>query len=353
MDAETPIATLADVRVPLAVAEGLEGRREGAYLRCDLHLADGRIVAEPTGGPSRAMGGAIALPGFVDCHTHLDKGQIWARKANPDGTFNGALTSVAEDRTARWTEEDVATRMAFMLESAYAHGSVAVRTHIDSGDHRTASSWAAFAAARETWRGRITLQAAALTVLDDVESEDYRALADLVAGHGGILGAVTYPMPDLDARLDIFLRLASERGLDVDFHVDETLDPASNTLERIALAVMRNRFQGRVLCGHCCSLSTMAETDATRTIARVAEAGLSVVSLPLCNLYLQDRHAGRTPRLRGVTLVHELAAAGVPVAFASDNTRDPFYAYGDLDMIEVMRQATRIGHLDHSRADWT
>ena len=44
---------------------------------------------------------------------------------------------------------------------------------------------------------------------------------------------------------------------------------------------------------------------------------------------------------------------GIPVAFASDNTRDPFYAYGDLDMVEVMREATRIAHLDHSRDDWS
>ena len=62
---------------------------------------------------------------------------------------------------------------------------------------------------------------------------------------------------------------------------------------------------------------------------------------------------GRTPRWRGVTLVHEMAARGINVSFASDNTRDPFYAYGDLDMIEVMREATRIAHLDHSRTDWT
>ena len=33
---------------------------------------------------------------------------------------------------------------------------------------------------------------------------------------------------------------------------------------------------------------------------------------------------------------------------ASDNTRDPFYAYGDLDMLEVFREATRILHLDHA-----
>jgi len=47
-----------------------------------------------------------------------------------------------------------------------------------------------------------------------------------------------------------------------------------------------------------------------------------------------------------------MVARGIRVAFASDNTRDPFYAYGDMDMVEVMREATRLGHLDHSRSDW-
>ena len=98
-----------------------------------------------------------------------------------------------------------------------------------------------------------------------------------------------------------------------------------------------------------------SHTDTSRGIAfldLVAKAGIHVVSLPMCNLYLQDRHAQRTPRGRGITLVHEMKARGIPVSFASDNTRDPFYAYGDMDMLEVMRQATRIGHLDHSDADW-
>jgi cytosine deaminase len=85
---------------------------------------------------------------------------------------------------------------------------------------------------------------------------------------------------------------------------------------------------------------------------RVAEAEIAVVSLPMCNMYLQDRQAGVTPRWRGVTLVHELAARGVPVAVASDNTRDPFYAYGDLDMVETFREAVRILHLDHPIAPW-
>jgi len=37
---------------------------------------------------------------------------------------------------------------------------------------------------------------------------------------------------------------------------------------------------------------------------------------------------------------------------ASDNTRDPFYPYGDLDMMETWREGVRILHLDYPFADW-
>ena len=68
-------------------------------------------------------------------------------------------------------------------------------------------------------------------------------------------------------------------------------------------------------------------------------------------MYLQDRVAGRTPRWRGVTPVTELRAAGVRVAVAGDNCRDPFYAYGDHDMLDTWRQGVRILHLDHPFGD--
>ncbi len=131
------------------------------------------------------------------------------------------------------------------------------------------------------------------------------------------------------------------------------MDPDVNTLKDIAEVAIATGFDRKVVVGHLCSLSTMPEAEALRTMDLVAKAGLRVVSLPMCNLYLQDRHGDRTPRNRGITLVHELKARGISVSFASDNTRDPFYAYGDMDMLEVMREATRIGHLDHSGPDWT
>jgi cytosine deaminase len=57
------------------------------------------------------------------------------------------------------------------------------------------------------------------------------------------------------------------------------------------------------------------------------------------------------PAMSAVT--QELASAGVPVALASDNTRDQFYAYGDLDMLEVFSQAgsTPVHEIDTNEED--
>ncbi len=65
-------------------------------------------------------------------------------------------------------------------------------------------------------------------------------------------------------------------------------------------------------------------------------------------MYLQDRRAEpHTPRWRGVTVLHEMKAAGLRVAVAGDNCRDPFHAYGDHDMLDTFTQAVKILHLDH------
>ncbi|AVW91465.1 cytosine deaminase [Celeribacter baekdonensis] len=333
---------------------------EGDLIQTNLTLADGKITSTDAGAsaetviPRFDMKGAMVFACFVDMHTHLDKGHIWPRAANPDGSFMGALNTVRADH-ANWTAEDVEARMEFSLRCAYAHGTKAIRTHIDSLDNLAASSFGVIAKLQDRWRGKIALQASCLVAIDRVfkEQGDFPAIAKIVAEGGHTLGSVTYPVPDLKERLLDFFHFAMLYDLDVDFHVDETDDPSSDTLRTIAETVLELGFKNTVTVGHCCSISVMPDETADEIITLVAKAGLNVVSLPMCNMYLQDRTPGRTPRWRGVTMAHELKAAGVNVSFASDNTRDPFYAYGDLDMIEVMREATRICHLDHGRTDWT
>lgn len=343
--------TLANVTVPACLLG-----QEGDLVRTDISIVDGRI------GPPQALavdtGGAMVFPAFVDMHTHLDKGHIWPRSPNPDGSFMGALTTVGADRAANWTAEDVRRRIEFSLRCAYAHGTRAIRTHLDSIPPQDGISFPIFRELQAEWAGRIDLQAVCLIGCDHWTDDDgaFGRTADLVAEtSGGVLGMVTYPVPDLRERLVGFFAQATKRGLDADFHVDETMDPSVETLRLIAEVAMEVGFEGKTVVGHCCSLSTQDEARAMDTLDLVAKAGIDVVSLPMCNLYLQDRTpegTARTPRGRGITLVHEMRERGIKVSFASDNTRDPFYAYGDMDMLEVMREATRIGHLDHSAKDW-
>lgn len=339
-------------------AAGLSFDDEGLAL-VQLTVESGRLTRiEPAGGPLEEDAldgqGGIVLPAFVDCHTHLDKGHIWPRKPNPDGTFTGALDAVGADRVSRWSCDDVARRMDFGLRCAFAHGTAAMRTHLDSLGPQEAISWPVFSEMRAKWKGRIDLQAACLVGIDALRDEKtFSGLAQTVASHGGVLGAVTYMVPDLDALLDRAFSTAIDLGLDLDFHADETDDVSSVSLSRIAAAALRHGFEGKILVGHCCSLARQPDAQVLETLDLVAKAGLSVVSLPMCNMYLQDRrNDGTTPRWRGVTLLHEMAARGINVAVASDNTRDPFYAYGDLDVLEVYREATRILHFDHPVGDW-
>jgi cytosine/creatinine deaminase len=337
----------------VAVEAYYEASTEG-LVKADIVVNDGLIEALLPAGSAPVelarsdLKDGMVWPCFADIHTHLDKGHIWARHANPDGTFVGALEAVKTDREAHWSAADVKKRMEFSLRSAYAHGTGLIRTHLDSLSPQHRISFEVFDEVREDWKDKIALQAVALFPMDAMVDAAY--FADLVAvvrQKRGLLGGVTRMSADLTWQLDTLFRAAADNGLDVDLHIDETDDPAAETLKAVAEAVLRNRFGGKVTAGHCCSLARQDDDTAKRTVALVTEAGLSIISLPMCNMYLQDRYPGVTPRWRGVTLFKELTAAGVQTAVASDNTRDPFYAYGDLDPVEVFREAVRILHLDH------
>lgn len=302
-------------------------------LQCDLHQG-------------------LVWPCLIDMHTHLDKGHAWNRTPNPNGTFQEALQLVDQDRERYWTPEDLYQRMDFGIRCSYAHGTRAIRTHLDAFGQQAAISFEVLKALQQAWRGRVELQGVSLVSIDVFSTPAAAKLADLVADQGGILGGVTFPHPQLAARIDSAFKLAQKRGLTLDLHVDESLDPTDQALREIAQTKLRHQFNGQVVCGHCCSLSVQPPEEVNTTLQLLKAAEIAIVSLPMCNLYLQDRQPQRTPHYRGVTLLHELRQQGIPVALASDNCRDPFFAYGDHDGLEVFTQSVRIGHLDRPFGNW-
>lgn len=294
----------------------------------------------------------MVLPCFVDMHTHLDKGHIWNRTPNLDGTFANALKMVGEDCDRYWSAEDLYRRIEFGLKCSYAHGTKAIRTHLDCPIQQTKVGLDVFKILRDAWADRLILQAVSLVSLDRFMGTEGDVLADYIAELGAVLGGVAFLNPDLDAQLDRIFALAKERHLDLDFHTDENDDPFSDTLRRVAQAALRHEFTGKITCGHCCSLAVQDPVTAQTTITLVKEAEIGIVSLPTCNLYLQDRHQARTPKWRGITLLHELTAMGIEVAIASDNCRDPFYSYGDHDLLQIFSMSAQIAHLDSPYGDW-
>lgn len=368
------------VHVPASLLEGTTLPAEGLddLVFCDLVIEEGRVAdILPAGSVAEALGPdldrSMVLPGMLDAHAHLDKGHIAPRARNMTGDLAGAAAVTGPDRAARWHAEDVYRRMTFGLRCAYAKGVVAIRTHLDSLAPQPSITFPVFQRVRDEWAGRIDLQPSTIQPLDVFLGEEGTTLANKVAEMGGNLGSSTKfvaPMsspslvpPEFDHAMERIFALAEERDLDLDLHVDEASDPEARTLIRIARMAVKRGFKGRILAGHCCALALQTDEFIEETMAACRDAGIDIVSLPAVNLYLQARgpFAGglaggnerrRTPRWRGVTLLHELKAYGLNVAIGGDNVRDPFYAYGDHDMLETFAQAVKIAHLDHPFDDW-
>ena len=358
--------TLRRARVPVCMlaepADGAAADTEGVVM-LDIALEAGRVARlSPAGAafesdpPSIDLEGRMVWPTLIDMHAHLDKGESIPR-VQPDGTLDGGVLGTEADR-AHWTHADLMRRMRFGVRCAYAQGVSAIRTHLDC-QVPAPGSWAAFQELRTEWSGRLALQAVGLAPLDVFLTDYGTQLADTVAAMGGVLGGFTDTLGNLpgatdqtiDDLLDPFFRLAAERDLDVDLHVDQSADTRAFFLPQVARAALRTRFKRRVVVDHCVNLALQPEALARETIALCAEADIAFVTLPTPMMYLMDRAAGRTPRWRGVTLAHEIRAAGIPIALGGDNCRDAWYPYGDHDMVDIFRQGVRIFQLDHPVAD--
>lgn len=348
--------------LPPVLARGRFDPLEPAVL-CDLVIEGRRIMdvsaaAGGDGAPGATVidaAGALVFPGFVDAHVHLDKTHTWNRAPNRSGTFWGAMEPLNADKRL-WTEPDLRRRAGFALRTAWAHGTRVIRTHLDTGPDSEISH-ATLAALREEWRGQIEIQTVSLCGGEAYLGKLGEALADMAIRHGAsALGGFIQMSDTLDRQIAGLLAIARERRVGIDLHVDENPNPQAEVLRHVAEGVLRTGFPHPVVCGHCCSLAVQDPARARSTIALVREAKIGIISLPLCNVYLQDRVTPekpfpRSPRWRGLTLIEDLLDAGVPVACAGDNVRDAFFAFGDYDPMEVYQQSLRLAHLDNRLAD--
>jgi cytosine/creatinine deaminase len=313
----------------------------GAAGTFELDIADGQIA---TIRPIDAERPRLALPAFADLHVHADR--AYAGGPRPPRSLADAVELVTEVKRAS-TEEAVRERALRLLRRALAHGTLRVRTHVDVDELVDERALRGVLAARAELAGRVDVEIVAFgtKLCDPADDDGRRRLVSAVEGGADLVGAVPAFHANPEASIAAVLALARELGVRADLHVDETTDPSSLRLEQVADETLALGLEGRVSASHCCSLASVPEAAARRTIEKVAAAGITVMAQPALNLYLQDR-GDRTPRARGVTLVRELLDAGVEVRFGSDNVCDVFYPYGDADPLESAFLAALTAHVD-------
>ena len=339
-------------------------RADGPAL-AELTLADGRITSvapmtDRTDVPPDSMcwnvRGAPVLPGLVDAHTHLDKTLTLPRIGAVKPGLLAAIDAMMTDR-AGWTETDIHERASRALDWAYQAGCVHLRSHVDWWEaDGTPLAWEVLSGLSAEWRGRIHLEQVSLIKLPLFRDlAQARRLAARVAATGAhaVLGAFVHSSNwDAEALRHVFIA-AAETGLDVDLHVDEELNPEARGLAATAAIVRETGFSGRVVCGHTCALAAQPDSEALATLDTVAQSAITLITLPITNLLLQDAATGRTPRLRGLTLVKEARERGIPVLVASDNVQDPFCRVGSYDPVEALAAGVLAAQLGDPFDDWS
>jgi cytosine deaminase len=325
--------------------------------RADVLVEDETIAAvTPPGGAGTAarsvgLDGYLLLPAPAEPHAHLDKALTAGRVPNPTGDLAGAILAWCAYR-ATVERDDVVRRATEAALLQLGNGVTAIRSHVEVGPDIGLRSLDALAEVREALRGQVELQLVAMPMipLTGVAGAPNRALlrAAMEAG-ADVVGGCPHLDPDPRASQELCLELAAELGRPLDLHSDETLDAGVLHLPHLAELVTTRRHGHGVAASHCVSLGVQPAAIARQVAAQLAEAGVSVISCPQTNLFLQGRGHDSSPP-RGLTALRALLDGGVTVAAGGDNLRDPFNTVGRGDPLEVASLLVAAGHLDAEEA---
>lgn len=311
----------------------------------DIAIADGKIVAieekiEKKVDQEIDAEGRVALPGFIEPHLHLDKAFLHRRMPARFGTLDEAIrvTGILKSKQER---ADVLDRSRQVLDMAIRNGTTLIRAHPDVDPIQGLIGVETALELKEEYRDLLDLQIVAFPQEGWLKTEGVQDLMEQAVSLGAdVVGGCPYnelSWHDTCGHIDKVFELAQKRGLDVDMHVDfadDTQDRRFATTEYIARKTIDTGYHGRVALGHVTSLGSL-KLDQLKPIADLLrEADIHIVTLPATDTYLGGRRDEVNPR-RGLTPVRALHAAGVNIAYSSNNIRNAFTPFGKADPLQI------------------
>lgn len=322
---------------------------DGRPVDLEVDPASGGIVgiAPTQGGPS---GGTICPP-LAEVHVHLDAALLGRRVPNRSGTLVEGIQNWAAIR-AGLSAQDVRARALETVRMYQSWGCTRIRTHVDTGSRVAVEALLALRSELAQGPDPVTLQVVAFPQEGILRAPGRRAdWAAAVRMGCDAVGAIPhFERTAQEGRdsLAMAVDLAVELGVQVDVHCDETDDPGSRHLEVLCALTQDAGLQGRVVAGHCTAMHSYPDPHAAKVVQLVAESGVQVVTNPLDNIVLQGRYGGY-PKVRGLTRVDELWAAGCSVGIGHDSVVDPWYRLGTANLLDAAYMLVHAGHLTAER----
>ncbi|MEU5977016.1 amidohydrolase [Streptomyces sp. NPDC047315] len=301
-------------------------RTDGGRLR-DLLVTDGRIAAHdpvdlPAGCLTVAADGALALPSPVDAHIHPDKttwGGPWLSR-EPAHSLKDLIDG--DVRTRSRIAAPVAERAGALMDNAVAHGTRAMRAHVDVAPVYGLSGVHGVREAADARRDLLDVQIVAFPQLGLLSAPGTVELLERSLAEGAdVLGGLD-PIGvdgDMDGQLDWLFDTAVRRGVPLDVHLHDGGESGLRQVAAIARRTVAAGLAGRVTVSHAFCLAELAGDALARTADVLADAG---VHLTTCAL-------GADPVLPTGALTRH----GVLVAVGSDGVRDAWSPFGDGNMI--------------------
>ena len=314
----------------------------------NIAIAGERIVAidgaERTAKQTIALGSRLVTPGLVESHIHLDKALLDDRVISTAGTLEEAIRLTGEAKRA-FTGDDIRDRARRVLDLAVRAGTTAMRSHVEVDSIVGLAGMEAMLPLREEYAPALDLQLCAFAQEGIVRAPGTEGLLRRALTMGAdLVGGCPYNDSDGLEHIRIVFALATAFGVDADFHVDFADEPEHLHVREIAAHTVRAGWQGRVTVGHLTELAAVPAFRQDEVIAEIAGAGVGVVCLPVTDLYLMGRRDESNVR-RGLTPVRRLLAAGVPVALASNNIRNPFTPVGTADLSHMAFVTAAAAHM--------
>jgi cytosine/creatinine deaminase len=292
--------------------------------------------------------GFLLLPATAEPHAHLDKALTADLLPNPKGDLLGAINAWVA-HLPNLNVDEIAERARVAALELVLSGTTAIRTHVNVHPGLGTGAVEALVRVRNELADLCDIQIVALIgipITGEGIGAEYRAVFRdaLLTDPRIIAGGCPHLDPDPFGASDVSLAFAMEYGRPIDLHTDETLNPAHLELAYLAQRVRETGFDLGAVASHCVSLGVQPLDVQHKVAALVAEAGVSVITLPQTNLFLQGRdNPVSTPR--GLTAIRPLLDAGVVVGAGADNVRDPFNSMGRSDALETAALLVMAGHL--------